>query len=119
MFIILNTDITSLRVTNGSVAIHLLVIACLSAITLNVFFETAHLYRRSIFSFARLSVRTCLKLLFYFFTKNKTITSPATPEAKQKYEGIPKGRYNLARQVLCLFLACSRKMVAKTLGFVK
>jgi hypothetical protein len=36
------------------VAIHLLVIVGLSAITLNNFFEPAHLYRRSVFDFARI-----------------------------------------------------------------
>jgi hypothetical protein len=44
----------SLQADAVSVAIHLLVIADLSAITLNVFFEPAHLGRLKFFDFVRI-----------------------------------------------------------------
>jgi hypothetical protein len=77
-------------------AIHL-VIADLSAMTLNNFLETAHLCRRSIFDFARIKREDLFELLF-------ATTSPATPEAKQKYKGIPKGRYNQRGKFFASFL---------------
>jgi hypothetical protein len=85
---------TSLRADKVSMAIQYLVIADLSAITLNVFFGPAHLYRRSIFVFARIKREDLFELLF-------TTTSSATPEAKQKYKVYPKGTVQPARQVLC------------------
>jgi hypothetical protein len=44
--------------------------------------------------------------------------SPATPEAKQKYKGIPQGRHNRVASSLplsCLF----KKVVAKALDLAK
>jgi hypothetical protein len=64
-----NPPPASLRATNGSVAIHHLVIAGLSAITLNVFFETAHLYRRSIFCFVRIKREDLFEVIVLFFYK--------------------------------------------------
>jgi hypothetical protein len=50
------------------VAIHL-VIAGLSAITLNVFLETAHLDRRSIFDFVRIKREDLFEVIVLFFCK--------------------------------------------------
>jgi hypothetical protein len=98
----------SLRANEVCVAIHLLVIADLSAITLNNFLELAHLGRLKFFDFARIKREDLFELLF-------TTTSSATPEAKQKYEGIPKGRYNQRGKFFAFFLTCLRKKVAKSL----
>jgi hypothetical protein len=57
----------SLRAISGSVTIQYLVIAGLSAITLNVFFEPAHLYRQSIFDFARIKREDLFEVVFLFF----------------------------------------------------
>jgi hypothetical protein len=57
------------RSVKHDVAIHLLVIADLSAITLNVFFESAHLYRRSIFDFARIKREDLFEVIILFFCK--------------------------------------------------
>jgi hypothetical protein len=95
------------------VAIQHLVIAGLSAITLNVFFEPAHLGRLKFFDFVRIKREDLFEVVVINNNESRNARS------KTKIRGYPKGTVQPARQVLCLFLACSRKMVAKTLGFVK
>jgi hypothetical protein len=75
----------------------------------NIFFEPAHLGRLKFFDFARIKREDLFEVVFVKNNKSRNARS------KTKIRGYPNilGRYNLARQVLCLFLACSRKMAAQ------
>jgi hypothetical protein len=68
------------RSAKHDVAIQYLVIADLSAITLNVFFETTHLYRRNIFDFVRIKRED----LFELFCKNN---ESRNAQSKTKIQG--------------------------------